>query len=241
MTDDVAQELPAQDSPAHEALPPDLVAAASRRRAAGAAFDRLDPARTALLALNMQRAWLDDDAPFDRAGRALAILPRVNGLARALRARGGTVAWLQMTAAPAGDPAYWSGYFDAFVREDLRPSALAALAPGSARHALHPAVDRAPSDLVLPKHRFSAFLRNPHDLETLLRERGIDTVIVAGTATNVCCESTARDAMMRDFRTIVPFDAVTAPDRDAHLGALRSLMQVFADVRGTAEVERLLG
>ena len=228
------------DEPDHEALPPDLVAAAMRRRAAGAAFDRLDARRTALLALNMQRAWLDADAPFDRAGRSAAILPRINRLARALRMQGGTVAWLQMTAMPPGDPAYWSGYFDSFVREELRGSALAALAPGSARHALHADVERAAADLVLPKFRFSAFLRNPHDLEAMLRERGIDTVIVAGAATNVCCESTARDAMMRDFRTIVPFDAVTAPDREAHLGALRSLMQVFADVRPASEVEAAL-
>jgi ureidoacrylate peracid hydrolase len=220
-------------------LPADLVAAASRRRAAGSAFDRLDPTRTALLALNMQRAWLDADAPFDRGGRSRIVLPRINRLASVLRSRGGTVAWLQMTAAPHGSPAYWSGYFDTFVRQELRGAAVAALEAGSTRHALHPDVAQAEGDLVLPKHRFSAFLRNPHDLETLLRERGIDTVIVTGVATNVCCESTARDAMMRDFRTIVPFDAVAAPDDEAHLGALRSLMQVFADVRPAAEVEAL--
>lgn len=221
-------------------LPADLVAAATRRRNGITVFNAINPARTALLALNMQNAWLADDAAFDKAGRARAILPQVNRLANALRQRGGSVIWLQHTTNPPGHSGYWSGYFDHFVRAELRGAAAAALAPGQTLHALHPDTARDPADLVLPKHRFSAFLRNPHDLEALLRQRGVDTVIVAGTATNVCCESTAREAMMRDFRTFMPHDAVAAPDREAHLGALRSLMQVFADVRATADLLALL-
>lgn len=225
---------------AHESLTADMIAAATRRRAGLGVFEAIDPARTALLALNMQNAWLSEDAVFDRAGRARAILPRVNRLAETLRGAGGQVFWLQHTTGRPGSATYWSGYFDHFVGAGLRAEAATALEPGQPLHALHPAVARAAGDQVLAKHRFSAFLRNPHDLEALLRARGIDTVIVAGTATNVCCESTARDAMMRDFRTFVPHDAVTAPDRDAHLGAMRSLMQVFADVRPSEELEEML-
>lgn len=221
-------------------LPPDLVALATRRREGLAAFDTISPACTALLAINMQNAWLAADAPFDKSGGARAVLPRINRLAAALRAAGGTIAWLQTTTGAPGTPTYWSSYFDPFVRPDLRATAVAALTEGQTSHALHQAADRAPEDLVLPKHRFSAFLRNPHDLEALLRARGIDTLIIAGTATNICVESTARDAAMRDFRTFVPHDATSAPDEAAHLGGLRSLMQVFADVRPTPDLLSLI-
>ena len=216
----------------HEALPDDVIAMATRRAAGMAVHDKIIPARTALLALNMQNAWLGDDAAFDRAGRARAILPKINRLAGALRDAGGTVFWLCQATGADG----WPGYFDHFVRPELRAPALAALAVGGFGQALHREVDRAPHDQVLAKFRFSAFLRNPYDLDAMLRERGIDTVIIAGTATNICCESTARDAMMRDFRVFMPYDTVTAPDREAHLAGVRSIMQVFGDVRASTDI-----
>ncbi len=220
----------------HESLPDDLIAMATRRAAGMAVHAAITPARTALLALNMQNAWLADDAPFDRAGRARAILPKINHLAGALRDAGGTVFWLCQAVGPDG----WPGYFDPFVRPELRAPARVALAEGGFGQSLHRDVARAPQDNVLPKFRFSAFLRNPHDLEAMLRDRGIDTVIIAGTATNICCESTARDAMMRDFRVFMPHDSVTAPDREAHLGGVRSIMQVFGDVRAGADIIDLI-
>jgi ureidoacrylate peracid hydrolase len=222
------------------ALPAELVAIATRRRAGLAAFETIAPPRTALLAINMQNAWLAADAPFDTGGTALAILPNVNRLAAAVRARGGAVFWLRMTTGRPGTPLYWSTYFDNFIGADKRGPAVAALQDGAPLHALHQAADRRPGDVVLPKYRFSAFAGNPHDLDATLRERGIDTVIVAGAATNICCESTVRDAMMRDFRCFMPHDAVAAPQPDAHLAGLRSVMQVFADVRPTADLLHLM-
>ena len=220
----------------HEALPDDLVAMATRRAAGMAVHAAITPARTALLGLNMQNAWLADGAPFDRAGRARTILPKINHLAGALREAGGAVFWLCQAVGADG----WPGYFGPFVRPELHAAALDALAEGGIGQTLHPDVNRAPGDQVLPKFRFSGFLRNPYDLETLLRDRGIDTVIIAGTATNICCESTARDAMMRDFRVFMPHDTVTAPDREAHLAGVRSIMQVFGDVRPSPEIIALL-
>ena len=94
-------------------------------------------------------------------------------------------------------------------------------------------IDVQAGDQTLLKYRFSAFTNNPSDLEGALRRQGIDTVIVAGVATNICCESTARDAMMRDFKVFMPHDAVTAATPDQHFAGLGSVMQVFADVRPT--------
>jgi ureidoacrylate peracid hydrolase len=65
----------------------------------------------------------------------------------------------------------------------------------------------------------------------MLTARGIDTLIVTGAATNVCVESTVRDAMMLDFRVFMPHNATAALDQDAHLAGVRNVMQSFADVR----------
>ncbi|NKF22605.1 cysteine hydrolase [Solimonas marina] len=220
-------------------LPAELVDRAIYRRGTLAVYDRIVPQRTALLALDMQNVWLRPGAPFHTPNTIDTLVP-INRLARALRAKGGTVCWFQQTTGAPGTPEYWAQYFDNFVGDQYRGEAVAALTPGNALHALHDALDRAPQDLVLPKYRFSAFIRNPSDPERMLRERGIDTVIVAGTATNIGCESTVRDAMMLDFNTFMPHDATIAPYYDGHLAGMRSVMQAFADVRGVDEIVTLI-
>lgn len=211
-------------------LPDDLVERAIYRRGRLEVHDGLDPSRTALLVVDMQEAWLAPGAPFDTPV-ARTIVPAINRLAGALRAAGGRVAWFRHTAAPAGDPLDWPGYYDVHVAAVYRAATRAALAEGSATHDVGAAMAVAPSDWVWPKYRFSPFVRNAVDVEATLRDAGIDTVIVAGTATNVGVESTARDAMMRDFKVFVPHDAVVAPYYDGHLAAMRSIVQIFADVR----------
>ncbi len=211
-------------------LPPEIAERAIYRRGRLAVYDDLDPVRTALLVVDMQNAWLEPAAPFETPV-ARRIVPAINRLAGALREAGGQIVWLQQTATPPGTPGYWSGYFDHHVAEHYRAETIAALQPGTWTHALSPQLDVRPADLTLPMYRFSAFQGNPHDLQARLAGRGVDTVIVTGTATNVGVESTVRDAMMRDLRVFMPHDAVVAPYYDAHVAALRSITQLFADVR----------
>jgi ureidoacrylate peracid hydrolase len=219
--------------------PADLVRDATWRRGGLELFDRLDPTRAALMVIDMQNAWLTPGAPFETPS-ARALIPRVNALASALRRLGGLVVWIQHTTAPPGTPDYWALYFDHFIAPADRAAAAAALLPGSALHDLHPALDARPEDSRLRKFRFSAFVRNPDDPEPLLRSRGVDTLIVVGTATNVCVESTVRDAMMRDFRVFAPHDAVAAPRPRAHLAGLGNIMQSFADVRSVGRLLALM-
>jgi ureidoacrylate peracid hydrolase len=221
-------------------LPDEVVRSATHRRGRLELFDTVDAGRTALLVIDMQRAWLAAGAPFETPP-ARALIPKINRLAAALRRRAGTVVWIQHTSGRPGEVGHWPLYFQHFIREESREAATAALAPGAALHALDPACEISSSDLVLPKYRFSAFVRTPHDLESMLTARDIDTVIVAGTATNVCVESTVRDAMMRDFRVFMPHDAVAALDPEAHLAGVRNVMQSFADVRPVEALLALLG
>jgi ureidoacrylate peracid hydrolase len=150
------------------------------------------------------------------------------------------VVWFQHTAAEPGSPLYWRGYFDHHVAQRYRTETVAALLPGSPTHALYVGLDVQAEDLVMRKFRFSAFLRNPDDPLAVLEARGISSVIVVGTASNIGVESTVRDAMMLDFQTFMPHDAVVAPYYDGHLAAMRSMVQAFADVRPVSELVALI-
>ena len=91
-------------------------------------------------------------------------------------------------------------------------------------------MDARPEDLYVEKHRFSAFIQGSSELDAILRARNIDTVLITGTVTNVCCESTARDAMMLDFKTVMVSDCCAALSDDEHRAALENIIQQFGDV-----------
>ncbi len=111
-----------------------------------------------------------------------------------------------------------------------------ALSEGSLGHAFWSELDRRPQDLIVTKRRYSAFLQGSSDIEARLRAHGLDTVLITGCVTNVCCESSARDAMMLNFRTVMISDGNAATtDRD-HGNSLAAFYLTFGDVLTTDEV-----
>jgi ureidoacrylate peracid hydrolase len=102
------------------------------------------------------------------------------------------------------------------------------------------ALHRAPTDVVVPKRRYSAFFGT--DLDLLLRERHMVTVIVAGVVTNICVRSTVHDAFFLGYEVVVPIECVAATtpqaqetslyDIDTHYGTVAPLGQVLALLRG---------
>ncbi len=97
-------------------------------------------------------------------------------------------------------------------------------------------LDVREGDARVVKRRYSAFVQGSSDIETVLRDRGIDTLTIAGVATNVCCESTARDAMMLNYRTLMVSDACAAATDAEHAAALGNFYLFFGDVQTTEEV-----
>ena len=95
-----------------------------------------------------------------------------------------------------------------------------------------------PHEIVLQKHRYDAFYNT--NLETLIRNiRGAgvaDTVIITGTVTSVCCESTARSAFMRDFKVVFVSDACGGFDEESHQASVNMMGRVFARVMTTEEL-----
>jgi ureidoacrylate peracid hydrolase len=201
-------------------------------------FDDLDPARTALIVVDLQNGFMAPGQPAEVA-HARDIVPNVNRLARATRAAGGTVVWIQNTITPETEKS-WSVWFGHFAREDWGPRMRQAFTPGDFGHALYPELDVAEGDLKVRKTRFSALIQGSSDLDAILRGHGIDTLIVVGTATNVCCESTARDAMMLNYKVFFVSDANACRTDAEHNATLASLMVMFADVRSTDEMIAML-
>ncbi len=197
-------------------------------------FAELDPRRTALLVVDMQNVFVALDAPGE-VPVARAIVPNINRLAAALRRAGGRVVWIRSTFSATGRGA-WPLFFESFVSAEQATAYRAAMAPGNPLHALYEQLDVAPDDPVVDKDRFSAFVEGASPIESVLRDVGVDTLLVTGTLTNICCESTARDAMMRDFRVVMVEDGNAARTDEDHLAGLRTFVQVFGDVRTTDEL-----
>jgi ureidoacrylate peracid hydrolase len=217
---------------------PEVVARAVARRGSVHVFDRIDPARTAHIVVDLQNGFM---APGEVAEIATAreIVPNVNRITAALRAAGGTIAYIQNTFDEEAVRS-WGVYFDHFCAPARRERMIAAFTPGAFGHALWNGLDVQSQDLVVRKRRFGAFAPGASDLDALLRARGIDTLIITGTATNVCCESTARDAMMMNYKVFFIEDG-NATFGDAENNATLSAMaHTFCDVASTDHVLRLL-
>jgi ureidoacrylate peracid hydrolase len=219
-------------------LPQEIVERLFRRRGRLHLFETLDAKRTALAVIDMQHSFVAEGAP-SAVATARAIVPNINRLAAVLRRAGGTVAWVQATYTKSG-PGYWPLFFDHMVSPQLSGEILGALTEGSPGHALWHELEVHDADLRVRKNRYSAFFPGACPLPQLLRDRSIDTVLIAGTMTNVCCEASARDAMMDGFKTVVISDANAARSDAEHTASLATILQFFGDVRSTAETVELL-
>lgn len=220
------------------AIRPQVLARLDRKRGGRHPFRDIEASRAAHVVVDLQAAYLVPGAPFEIPA-ARSILPNVNALSQAVRSAGGLVVILQHTVDEAALRS-WSVYYDHIVGADRRRLLAEALRPGSPGHAVWPDLDVQPGDWQVCKTRFGAFMAGSSDLHERLQSRGIDSIILSGTATNCCVESTAREAMSLNYRTFVASDA-TATDTDGeHNASLSMLLNTFADVRATRGIIALL-
>jgi ureidoacrylate peracid hydrolase len=204
------------------------------KRGRAYAFENMEPAKTALVVVDMQNAFMLPGVAHALCPMAEKVVPNINRLAAAARATGGTVVWIKTTFTPDA-LASWSTYFEIASPEQSNKR-IAALTAGSLGHELWSGLDVKPADLIVEKNRFSAFIEGSSMLAQILREHGIDTVLITGTVTNVCCESTARDAMMLNFRTVMVSDGNAAVTDEEHNASLRAFYLTFGDVMSTDHV-----
>lgn len=199
-------------------------------------FTALDPRRIAHVVVDMQNGFMEPGSPVE-VPQARDIVNQINAISRAVRSTGGTNVFLRYTT-PADWETGWTVFWDR-----MGPAAAghrAAFTPGAHYHELWPALDLADADLVIDKHRFSGFTHRTCDLHSALQARGIDTLIISGTLTNCCCESTARDAMQHNYRVIMAADANAALSDEEHAATLHILAMVFADLQSSDQLVAML-
>ena len=197
-------------------------------------YSDIGPARTAHLVIDMQNAFLEEGAELE-VPVARDTVDNINRISAALREKGGLNIFTRMTMDEDFEQRWtiWLGYFCDKRRAD---AVKAILKPGTHGRELFGRIEVAPGDLVIDKNRYSCFAPGASVLQSILEERGIDTLIISGTVTNCCCESTARDAMQLNYRVIFTSDATSALNDADHNATLASMATIFADVMTTDEV-----
>ena len=219
------------------ALSEDAVARVEKRLGKPHPFDTIDPRRTALLVIDMQNYFVkpghQSEVPLARE-----IVPNINRLAAELRRRGGHVVWIRNTTADTRES--WSNYHDYLQTPERSERRLKSMEIGADGYEYWHLNDIRPEDAQVTKKRYSAFLQGSSDIERHLGDRGIDTVLITGTATNVCCESSARDAMMCNFKTIMVSDGLATQTDEEHNASLSAFYGQFGDVQTVDEVLELL-
>jgi len=196
-------------------------------------FEDLDPARTAHIVIDLQNGFMAPGALVE-ISTAREVVPNVNRISAALREAGGTNIFISWTILEV-DHANWSTWYSKFASEDRAQAMYDTFAKGAEGNKLWPGLDIQPEDLTVDKGRFSAFVPGTSQLPDILKARGVDTLIITGTATNVCCESNARDAMQQNYQVIFVADATAAASDAEHNSALDNLA-MFADIMTTEEV-----
>jgi ureidoacrylate peracid hydrolase len=217
---------------------PEIVARVMARRGRLHWFDQLNPRRTALLVIDMQDTFCAPGGPAEVAA-SRAIVDPINHLTRRLRPAGVPVIWVLHANSRHADKSDWEIFFENVVAAEVRSRTIASLAPGAQR--IWAELEVGPDDSTVLKNRYSALISGSSGLERILRNLGIDTLLIAGTKTNVCCESTARDAMMLDFKVVMLADCTAALSDEEHRSALENIIQQFGDVLTSTEALARLG
>jgi len=212
-------------------IPQSVIDRVIERRGREHVYDDLDPAKSALVVVDMQNAFMLPGVAHSLCPTAEEIVPNINRLAKAVRDSGGTVFWIKTTFTQEALRS-WSTYF-AMVSPARVAKRIEALTADSLGHQLWSGLDVRPQDPIVEKNRFSAFIQGSSDLAAALRTRGLETILVTGTVTNVCCESTARDAMMLNFKTIMVTDGNAAATDEDHNASLIAFYLTFGDVMST--------
>jgi ureidoacrylate peracid hydrolase len=200
--------------------------------------DKVLPQHCALLLVDVQNDFAADGGAMHREGRdvsmAQAMVPRLERFLEAARAAGVRCVWIRnvyntdanwylsevwleqarrrrngaYVDYPVCEPQQWNGDF-----YQIRPK---------------------PDEVIVTKHRYGAF--EGTDLDLVLRSQGIRTVIMTGIATNVCVETTARQAFLRDFYVVFTSDCTATYSQAQHDAALFNIDQFFGQVVTSGEV-----
>ena len=206
--------------------------------------EKVDPSHAALVVIDVQNDFCAPGGMMDGEGldlsHAQAMAERIPGLLDAARGAGLLVVFVRNVYSSEGN-AYLSDVWleqaarrrgDSYTKRDV-------CAADSWEGDFYGDVRPLPGEPIVTKHRFNAFLNT--DLQTILRANGIRTVMFSGVATNVCVETTARDAFLRDFYVVLLDDATATYSEADHKATLSNIDRNFGQVATIADVVAIWG
>jgi nicotinamidase-related amidase len=211
-------------------IPDKIVRKVMARRGRMHAFETIEATRTALVVIDLDEATVGRDNQ-DTAKR---VVSNVNAVAHALRSRRGVVAWV------LSRNHVMSPNFAAILGLELATKYFNEALPGGPASRVWPELDCKEGDLFATKSGASAFFPGKCDLHEQLIPLGIDTLLISGAVTNICCESSARDATELDYKVIMISDALSGHAHGLHEATLATFYRIFGDVRPSGEVIQLL-
>ena len=217
----------------------DIVERLEARRGRYHLYDEIDPSKTAFLVVDMQNAFCKPGAPVE-VPASRGIVSNINQLAKTLRSRGAQVIWIVSAFDSKNGRSDWENFFNYIVAAEVRERTLAYMAPGAEGASLWPELDAREEDTHVEKNRYSCLAPGASQLERILRSRGIEFLLIGGTKTNVCCETTARAAFDMDFKVILVNDCCAALSEREHLATMENMIQQFGDVMTSEEVSARL-
>lgn len=193
--------------------------------------ERCDPRWAALLVVDVQNDFCSSEGWAAQRGEdvsaAQAMVPRLLRLIEEARRVSLPIIYVKTTHSEWTDTPAWR------FRKS-QEAALNTCREGSWGAEFYGGIAPAPDERVVVKHRYSAFINT--DLNTVLKARGVESVLVTGVATNVCVETTARDAYMFDYYVTLVEDCCAAYDPSLHAATLENIRRHFGLVASSAEI-----
>ena len=193
--------------------------------------ERCDPRLAALVVVDVQNDFVSPKGSAAKrdedVSSAVAMVPTLTHLIAEARRVGLTIVYIRTTHSEWTDTPSW-------IYRKSQQSALTTCREGTWGAELYEGISPLPSERVVIKHRYSAFINT--DLNTVLKARGIQSVLVCGVATNVCVETTARDAYMFDYYVTMIEDCSAAYDPKLHLSTLENMSRHFGLVASANEI-----
>ena len=193
--------------------------------------ERADPKNAALIVVDVQNDFVSPDGSAGKRGEdvsaAMAIMSPLQRLIDAGRRVGLTIVYIRTTHSEWTDTPSW-------IYRTSQKGGLSTCREGTWGAEFYDGIVPLSTERVVVKHRYSAFINT--DLNTVLKARNIQSVLVCGVATNVCVETTARDAYMFDYYVTMIDDCSAAYEAKLHLGTLDNMRRHFGLVASSSEI-----
>ncbi|HWK67277.1 MAG TPA: isochorismatase family cysteine hydrolase [Rhizobiaceae bacterium] len=192
---------------------------------------RLDRAHSAIVVIDMQNDFCAEGGYVEKvvgrsAAACRAVVEPVVELVQAAREKGVPVFWVRAIYDPEKLPA------GIRAKQRARSDAICCATGSWGADFFGVAPDGA--ECVIDKHSYSAFIGTSFD--AILRKRGVRTLIFAGVQTNVCVESSLRDAACMGYYAVLPSDCVASHAEPLHEATLKNVEFLFGDVMSRAEI-----